>query len=54
MATKAMKGKDPSTLVWKTAEGLNVKPIYTVDDTAGKEKELPGKVGIADSKRVIS
>ncbi|CAM6001393.1 unnamed protein product [Sphagnum balticum] len=45
-----MKGKDPSTLVWKTAEGLDVKPIYTVEDTAGMEKELPGKVSAVGSK----
>ena len=29
MAKKQMKGKDPSTLIWNTAEGIAVKPLYT-------------------------
>ena len=29
MAQKQLKGRDPAGLVWKTAEGIDIKPIYT-------------------------
>lgn len=32
LATKQMKGKTPDELVWKTAEGIDVKPLYTAAD----------------------
>ena len=41
-ASKAMKGKDPASLVWKTPEGIDIKPIYTTDDVTDLKKELPG------------
>lgn len=42
-AAKELKGKDvDETLTWKTPEGINVKPVYTKDDTARTDKEVPG------------
>ncbi|MFH4977211.1 hypothetical protein AB6A40_003920 [Gnathostoma spinigerum] len=47
MADKAMKGKKkPEDLIWHTAEGIPMKPIYTAEDREcdiGKEPEFPGK-----------
>ena len=44
LARKQLKGKDPAeTLTWKTLEGLKVKPVYTAQDSEGREAELPGK-----------
>jgi len=43
MAQKQLKGRDPAGLVWKTAEGIDIKPIYTKEDTADLKDELPGK-----------
>ncbi|RKP36147.1 methylmalonyl-CoA mutase, partial [Dimargaris cristalligena] len=44
MAQKEIKGKDPAdTLTWRTAEGINVKPVYSKRDTAQIEEEFPGK-----------
>ena len=41
-ATKAMKGKDPNSLVWNTPEGIPVKPVYTHKDLAEHAKnEVP-------------
>mgnify|MGYP002619632605 FL=1 len=34
-AAKHAPGKDPANLVWKTPEGLSVKPLYTAADTEG-------------------
>uniref|UniRef100_A0A5S6QTM0 methylmalonyl-CoA mutase n=1 Tax=Trichuris muris TaxID=70415 RepID=A0A5S6QTM0_TRIMR len=42
LATKALKGKDVNTLIRPTAEGLNMKPIYTMDDVKCVRDELPG------------
>lgn len=43
MATKELKGKDPKEqLTWKTAEGLDIKPVYTQADTKGIPDEIPG------------
>lgn len=40
-----MKDGDPASLVWKTPEGIDVKPIYTKDDTAALEtNQVPGPV----------
>lgn len=42
-AAKEVKGKDvEETLTWKTPEGINVKPVYTTDDTKSVQKEIPG------------
>lgn len=38
------KGQDPKEkLVWKTPEGINVKPMYTKADTETTPNEIPGK-----------
>ncbi|HVL00809.1 MAG TPA: methylmalonyl-CoA mutase [Dongiaceae bacterium] len=37
LAAKESKGKTPDHLVWKTPEGIDVKPLYTAADT----KDLP-------------
>ncbi|ESO10878.1 hypothetical protein HELRODRAFT_97089 [Helobdella robusta] len=44
LARKQLKGQDPEKkLTWHTAEGIDVKPLYTRDDTAEMAKEVPGK-----------
>ena len=43
VAKKELKGKDPEKLVWHTAEGIAIKPIYTAQDVVGLEPELPGQ-----------
>uniref|UniRef100_A0A914C022 Methylmalonyl-CoA mutase domain-containing protein n=1 Tax=Acrobeloides nanus TaxID=290746 RepID=A0A914C022_9BILA len=43
-AKKAMKGKDPNSLIWNTPEGIPVKPLYTRKDCEHEtESELPGR-----------
>ena len=46
IASKQMKGKDPEKLIWKTQEGIDIKPIYTLEDLEALPKdhvtELPG------------
>ncbi|VDO71772.1 unnamed protein product [Haemonchus placei] len=32
MAKKAMKGKDPESLIWHTPEGIPIKPLYLKED----------------------
>eukprot|EP00092_Neocalanus_flemingeri_P011762 GFUD01012684.1.p1 GENE.GFUD01012684.1~~GFUD01012684.1.p1 ORF type:complete len:755 (+),score=249.34 GFUD01012684.1:47-2311(+) len=41
-ARKQLKGKDPAGLVWQTAEGLPIKPLYTAEDIPGNISDLPG------------
>jgi len=41
-ARKQLKGKDPANLVWQTAEGLAVKPLYTAADLPPVAGDLPG------------
>ncbi|XP_017492433.1 PREDICTED: probable methylmalonyl-CoA mutase, mitochondrial, partial [Rhagoletis zephyria] len=44
LATKQMKGKDPDGLIWKTNEGIKLKPVYFNEDREGTDRtELPGK-----------
>ncbi|GMR41334.1 hypothetical protein PMAYCL1PPCAC_11529, partial [Pristionchus mayeri] len=46
MAKKAMKGREADTLVSKTAEGIDIKPLYLAEDREcdlGTSTELPGK-----------
>ena len=43
LSKKELKGKDPEKLVWHTAEGINIKPIYTANDVSGLDPELPGQ-----------
>ncbi|MBK5222916.1 MAG: methylmalonyl-CoA mutase [Acidimicrobiia bacterium] len=44
LAAKELKGRDPSSLVWETPEGIPVKPLYTAADIAGIDHvdSLPG------------
>lgn len=42
LATKQLKGKNPEDLIWHTPEGLDIKPVYTQADSAGRTDELPG------------
>ncbi|MCG3268932.1 methylmalonyl-CoA mutase [Yoonia sp. I 8.24] len=42
IATKELRGKPLDALTWDTLEGIAVKPLYTVDDTA----DLPHMGGI--------
>ena len=36
-AQAELKGRSPDELVWKTPEGIDVKPVYTADDLADME-----------------
>lgn len=44
LAEKQLKGKSPDTLNWDTPEGIQVKPLYTAEDTQGLPfaNTLPG------------
>ncbi|KAL8585879.1 hypothetical protein ACOMHN_019294 [Nucella lapillus] len=43
-AAKELKGKNvEETLMWKTAEGIKIKPLYTKDDVKEIPKEVPGQ-----------
>ncbi len=44
LATKQLRGKTLESLEWMTPEGINVKPLYTAEDTEGLEgvNTLPG------------
>ncbi len=44
LATKQMKGRSPEELTWKTAEGIDVKALYTQEDIQGlpNTNTLPG------------
>lgn len=44
LATKQLKGKNPSELTWNTPEGIDIKPLYTKADTENLEfaDTLPG------------
>ena len=44
LATAESKGRDPASLVWRTPEGIDVKPLYTAADLEGLEQvaTLPG------------
>jgi methylmalonyl-CoA mutase len=44
LATQQMKGKTPDDLTWNTAEGIDVKCLYTAEDIAGQEylNTMPG------------
>ncbi len=34
LATEESRGKSPDRLIWNTAEGIAIKPLYTAEDTA--------------------
>jgi methylmalonyl-CoA mutase len=44
LASKELRGKSPESLVWKTPEGIPVKPLYTAEDLETLEhlNSLPG------------
>ena len=44
LAEKELKGRDPDSLNWDTLEGIEVKPLYTAEDTDGLDHmgSLPG------------
>jgi len=43
LASKELKGRDPSELDWDTPEGITVHPLYTAEDVPeGAADELPG------------
>ena len=39
-ASKEVKGKD---IVWRTPEGIEVRPLYTREDAEGIDPGLPGR-----------
>ncbi|MDF2232589.1 methylmalonyl-CoA mutase [Albimonas sp. CAU 1670] len=45
LAEKELKGKSPDDLVWKTIEGIDVKPLYTEADLEGVDHlgTVPGQ-----------
>ncbi|SFH83380.1 methylmalonyl-CoA mutase [Albimonas pacifica] len=45
LAEKELKGKTPDDLVWKTIEGIDVKPLYTEADLEGVDHlgSVPGQ-----------
>jgi len=44
IASRELRGRDPETLNWRTLEGIEVRPLYTDEDTAklGHLGSLPG------------
>ena len=42
LAKKQLKGKNPEDLIWRTPDGINIKPVYTQVDSDGRPAELPG------------
>lgn len=42
LAEKQLKGKNPKDLIWRTPEGINIKPLYSKRDTEDLPEELPG------------
>ncbi len=54
LARKERKGADPSGLVWKTPEGIDVKPLYTAADVADLDftDTLPGAFPFLRGPRV--
>ena len=44
LAAKELRGRSIDELVWQTPEGIDVKPLYTAEDTAGLDHmdNLPG------------
>ncbi|XP_057607868.1 methylmalonyl-CoA mutase, mitochondrial [Chionomys nivalis] len=42
LAKKQLKGKNPEDLIWRTPEGISIKPLYSRADTTDLPEELPG------------
>ena len=52
LATKELGGKSPDTLVWKSPEGIDVKPLYTQHDVdASKDVNSCEAPGVYPFKR---
>ncbi|KAI6655470.1 Methylmalonyl-CoA mutase, mitochondrial-like [Oopsacas minuta] len=43
LADKSLKGVNSDTLLWHTAEGVTIKPVYTSEDTHKGANEIPGR-----------
>ncbi|KAI9197349.1 methylmalonyl-CoA mutase-domain-containing protein [Polychytrium aggregatum] len=43
LVKRELKGKEPDILMWETAEGIDVKPVYTKADITDVAEEIPGK-----------
>ena len=43
LAAKQLRGKDPQSLVSTSAEGIDIKPIYTAQDGQVPDNSLPGE-----------
>src|SRR5258708_30088623 len=41
-----LKGKDPENLTWSTPEGINIKPLYTLQDLEGFEEDTNSFPGL--------
>lgn len=41
-----LKGKDPESLIWQTPEGINIKPLYTLQDLEGFEENTESFPGL--------
>jgi len=52
LATRDLKGKSPDTLTWATLEGIQVKPLYTAEDTANLP-HMGGYPGLAPFTRGV-
>ena len=50
LAAKELKGADPDSLTWHTLEEIDVKPLYTAEDTVGLP-HMGGLPGIAPFTR---
>jgi methylmalonyl-CoA mutase len=50
LAAKELRGRSTDDLVWQTPEGIDVKPLYTAEDTAGLD-HLDNLPGFAPYKR---
>ena len=52
LAKRELKGADPASLIWRTLEGIEVKPLYTAADTADLP-HLGGVPGLAPFTRGV-
>eukprot|EP00039_Didymoeca_costata_P004923 m.77038 g.77038 ORF g.77038 m.77038 type:complete len:741 (+) comp12598_c0_seq3:62-2284(+) len=43
LASAELRGKEPESLLWRSPEGILVKPVYTKDDVESNLDEIPGK-----------
>ncbi|UXX84081.1 methylmalonyl-CoA mutase [Roseovarius pelagicus] len=52
LAAKELRGRAPEDLIWHTLEGIDVKPLYTEEDTAGLD-HMGGIPGAAPFTRGV-